>query len=171
MPSDLNRAILFFVCVAIYTLLVAFLTLYLNKKYRSAKRKKKLAARKEKPSAAPTKASSPPSAPVAEQRKFRNAVGVCPRCGAAVVDSKISFSCSEWRNGCGFKIWKTGKPGSMMQDITLTPRQAETLLNGEIVQMSQLYSAKKDEHFQAYVYLDDSKQLDTGAKIAILPDV
>jgi DNA topoisomerase-3 len=38
-------------------------------------------------------------------RPLRLAVlGECPRCGAAVIEGKRAFGCSQWRSGCGFVL-------------------------------------------------------------------
>lgn len=34
------------------------------------------------------------------------AVGYCPRCGADVVETPLSFGCSRWQEGCDFAIFK-----------------------------------------------------------------
>ncbi len=33
-------------------------------------------------------------------------LGACPRCGADVVETALSFGCSRWREGCDFAIFK-----------------------------------------------------------------
>ncbi|MBQ9155975.1 MAG: type IA DNA topoisomerase [Eubacterium sp.] len=33
-------------------------------------------------------------------------VGICPECGAPVMETDKAFGCSNWRNGCHFTIWK-----------------------------------------------------------------
>jgi DNA topoisomerase-3 len=35
--------------------------------------------------------------------------GVCPECGGNIVETKKSFGCDNWRNGCKYSIWKDDK--------------------------------------------------------------
>jgi DNA topoisomerase-3 len=37
----------------------------------------------------------------------RGSLGTCPLCGGSVIESSKAFGCANWRNGCGFKVWKT----------------------------------------------------------------
>ena len=34
-------------------------------------------------------------------------IGVCPVCAGAILESPKAWSCSNWRNGCPFQVWKT----------------------------------------------------------------
>jgi DNA topoisomerase-3 len=34
-------------------------------------------------------------------------LGACPKCGSPVVETKKSYGCSAWKDGCKFAIWKT----------------------------------------------------------------
>ena len=33
-------------------------------------------------------------------------VGICPECGAPVIETARAFGCSAWKKGCKFAIWK-----------------------------------------------------------------
>ena len=33
-------------------------------------------------------------------------VGICPECGAPVLENRKGFGCSNWKNGCKFAVWK-----------------------------------------------------------------
>lgn len=35
--------------------------------------------------------------------------GVCPECGGNIIETKKSFGCDNWRNGCKYSIWKNDK--------------------------------------------------------------
>lgn len=39
----------------------------------------------------------------------KRVVGICPNCKNPVLENEKSFSCSNWRNGCKFTIWKEDK--------------------------------------------------------------
>ena len=36
-------------------------------------------------------------------------VGICPECGAPVVETDRAFGCSNWRKGCKYTIWKNDR--------------------------------------------------------------
>lgn len=35
--------------------------------------------------------------------------GLCPECGAPVVENRKAFGCSNWKNGCKYAIWKNDR--------------------------------------------------------------
>ena len=71
--------------------------------------------------------------------KFK-VVGKCPKCGADVQYGKFGGFCSQ---KCGFTISKVyGKE--------ITEKQITDLLAGKKVLIKNLYSAKKDKHYDAY---------------------
>jgi len=35
-----------------------------------------------------------------------DAIGACPKCGAALKETPKAFGCSAWKSGCDFKVWK-----------------------------------------------------------------
>ena len=49
---------------------------------------------------------------VVENSGFGNGkevIGICPRCGKNVYESKLSYCCESGKDGCGFTIWKNNK--------------------------------------------------------------
>ena len=48
--------------------------------------------------------------------------GPCPRCGREVIQGKLGYGCSGWRDGCKFVLWPT------YNEQTLTPSQIRQLL-------------------------------------------
>ena len=36
-------------------------------------------------------------------------LGKCPSCGNPVIETEKNFGCINWKNGCGFTIWKNDK--------------------------------------------------------------
>ncbi len=35
--------------------------------------------------------------------------GICPECGAPVLENRAAFGCSNWKKGCKFAVWKNDK--------------------------------------------------------------
>jgi len=88
-------------------------------------------------------------------------VGVCPRCGAEVVEGKKGFGCKNWREedgGCRFVIWKViaGKelPPEAVVDL-LTKGETE-ILHGFISRKGKEFSARLrlegEEHKTVFVF-------------------
>ena len=79
-------------------------------------------------------------------------VGRCPLCGAPVYESKVAFSCSRWREGCTFSVWKkiSGK--------TLSRRQVQKLLETGKTEKISGFRSRKGKRFSAVLVLrEDGK--------------
>ena len=96
----------------------------------------------------------------------RNEVGTCPRCGKPVIEGKMGFGCSGYKDGCKFVIWKKAKNGPF-QKMEITPNMASSLLSGKTVKSKKLYSSKKDTYFEASFQLAD-KGADYGAEYELI---
>lgn len=58
-------------------------------------------------------------------------LGQCPRCKSPVIESAKSFSCSAWREGCDFSIWKDFRKVPLQRkDIVRLLAGKEILLKG-----------------------------------------
>lgn len=79
-----------------------------------------------------------------------DAIGICPRCGGAVVERKQSFSCAE--RDCDFALWKENK---FMQSIGLsfTRKVAEALINKGSYLAKNLVSKKTGKKYAARIRL------------------
>lgn len=77
-------------------------------------------------------------------------IGICPRCGGAVVERKQSFSCAE--RDCDFALWKENK---FMQSIGLsfTRKVAEALINKGGYLAKNLVSKKTGKKYAARIRL------------------
>ena len=82
----------------------------------------------------------------------REAVGVCPRCGAPVYEGKKGFFCDN--RDCSFALWKDNKFFSGKKK-SITKSVAAALLKEGRVSMSGLYSEKTGKTYDAEVILDD----------------
>ena len=96
----------------------------------------------------------------------RESLGVCPRCGGAVIEGKRGFGCANWKSGCKFVIWKTSK-SSLLKNITFTASDATRFLAGKPVFKKGLYSAKKDKTFDAYLEMVDDPNSQYGPDLKL----
>lgn len=87
------------------------------------------------------------------KRNGREAVGICPRCGASVYESKKGFFCDN--RDCAFALWKDNKFFSGKKK-SITKSVAAALLKEGRVSMSGLYSEKMGKTYDAVVLLDDT---------------
>lgn len=80
----------------------------------------------------------------------REELGKCPACGASVIETKKAYSCSAWRTGCKFAIWKeiAGK--------TISESQARKLLTKGRTDKIKGFKAKHGGDFEAYLALDEA---------------
>jgi DNA topoisomerase-3 len=92
---------------------------------------------------------------------FREPLGMCPKCGSPVVETKKAYSCSAWKtSGCDFAIWKqiSGKRLGESQAKQLLTRGRTGQLKGFRSKAGKPYSAalKLDEDHR--VRLDFAKR-------------
>jgi DNA topoisomerase-3 len=91
---------------------------------------------------------------VAPERGGREPIGVCPRCGAPVVETKKAYGCSAWKkSGCDFAIWKrvSGKSISEGQAKQLLARGKTGQLKG--------FKSKAGKPFSAVLVLDEDRKV------------
>ena len=71
-------------------------------------------------------------------------LGECPVCSAPVQDQSKSYSCSRWREGCHFTIWKTiaGKRISSATARNLIAKGRSSLLKGFRSKSGKLFDAR-----------------------------
>jgi len=81
------------------------------------------------------------------------ALGTCPLCGNPVIESPRGYSCSAWREGCKFVIWKTiaGKSVSMTNARRMLKQGRSNLIKG--------FKSKKGGTFNAYLKLEGGQVL------------
>ncbi|MFB8378137.1 type IA DNA topoisomerase [Paenibacillus taichungensis] len=63
-------------------------------------------------------------------------LGACPKCGKSVIEGGKTFSCSGWKEGCDFKIWKTHRK------LELPAAAVKSLLGGKKIHMKGFPSEK-----------------------------
>ena len=86
-------------------------------------------------------------------RKDREAVGICPRCGASVYEGQKGFFCEN--RDCAFALWKDNRFFSSKKK-SITKTIAAALLKEGRISMSGLYSEKTGRAYDAVVVLDDT---------------
>ena len=80
-------------------------------------------------------------------------IGICPRCGSAVVERTKGFLCSN--RACRFALWRQN-PFFAAKKKELTAAIASTLLKEGRVFVKGLYSPKTGKTYDATIVLDDS---------------
>ena len=87
------------------------------------------------------------------EKKEREQIGICPRCGSPVYEGEKNFYCSN--RECKFCIWKETKWLSGMKK-KVTKKMAVSLLAKGRVSVTGLYSQKTGRNFDADLVLDDT---------------
>lgn len=82
----------------------------------------------------------------------REKIGVCPRCGWDVTESKKGFFCE--KNGCRFGLWRDNRFLTALK-IVLTRKMAAELLKSGRVHVSNLFSEKSGKSFDAMLVMND----------------
>ncbi|WP_427365737.1 DNA topoisomerase 3 [Candidatus Caldatribacterium saccharofermentans] len=84
----------------------------------------------------------------------RYPLGSCPLCGAPVYESKVAFSCSRWKEGCTFAVWKTisGKKISRQQVQKLLASGRTDRLSG--------FRSRKGKRFSAVLVLSEDGKVE-----------
>ena len=85
--------------------------------------------------------------------KSSEPLGVCPKCGSPVVETKKSYGCSAWKSGCEFAIWKTvlGKRISVAQARQLLAKGRTGQLKG--------FKSKAGKPYSATLVLDEEHKV------------
>lgn len=68
-------------------------------------------------------------------------LGKCPRCGSDVIESENAYSCTGFKNGCRFAIWKKQKQ-KMLAKVVFTKSDAKRFLAGKPSRKSRLIDKK-----------------------------
>jgi len=87
------------------------------------------------------------------REKLQAPLGECPLCGAPVLENRRSFSCSRWKEGCTFSIWKT------ILGRRIPRTQAQKLLNQRKSDKISGFTSKKGKKFSAYLVLEDGGKI------------
>ena len=80
-------------------------------------------------------------------------IGLCPRCGADIMEGDRRYACSN--PACQFSLWKDNRFFTEKK-TQLTQALLATLLKDGQAPMKNLYSAKTGRTYDAVVLLDDT---------------
>jgi DNA topoisomerase-3 len=83
----------------------------------------------------------------------RESVGLCPRCGGNVVESKPNFHCEN--RDCQFVMWKSDRFFTSRKKELTKPVAAELLKTGKAA-VKGMYSEKKNKTYDAVILLADT---------------
>ncbi len=78
-------------------------------------------------------------------------LGACPTCGKPVLEKPKSYSCSGWREGCSFVIWKT------MSGKRISAAMATKLLKTGRTQLLKGFVSKANKKFDARLRVQEGK--------------
>lgn len=78
-------------------------------------------------------------------------LGKCPLCGKPVVENKVTYGCSGWKEGCSFKIFKE------FRNRALPPQAIKSILAGKSVLLKDLEKANGGGVYSLYIFLKDGK--------------
>ena len=78
-------------------------------------------------------------------------LGTCPLCGCEVTEQEKSYSCSGWRNGCKFAIWKT------VAGKRISARTAQALLRRGRSQVLKGFKSRSGTAFDARLKLEQGE--------------
>ena len=79
--------------------------------------------------------------------KFSN-LGPCPICGAEIKDFPKSYSCSRWKEGCQFTIWK------VVAKKKLSESQVKKLMTDKKTDLIKGFKSKAGKPFEAYLTMN-----------------
>ena len=85
--------------------------------------------------------------------KSSEPLGVCPKCGSPVVETKKSYGCSAWKSGCKFAIWKT------VSGKRVTGAQARQLLTKGRTGQLKGFKSKAGKPYSATLVLDEGHKV------------
>jgi DNA topoisomerase-3 len=88
------------------------------------------------------------SSGINNERSPQVTLGPCPLCQAQVCDFPKSFSCSRWKEGCGFTIWK------IVAKKKLSESQVKTLMTTKKTALIKGFKSKAGKPFEAYLLLN-----------------
>ena len=75
-------------------------------------------------------------------------LGDCPLCKAQIMDFPKSFSCSRWKEGCGFTIWK------YVAKKKLTDAQIKKLMTHKKTDLIKGFKSKAGKPFNAFLSMN-----------------
>lgn len=88
------------------------------------------------------------------RRTIGKIIGKCPKCGKDVIETKMAFSCSGYKDGCKFTIWKNDKFFESL-GVKVSSKMAKSLLDKQAVK-GKFTSKKSGNDFSAIVNVDYS---------------
>jgi len=81
-------------------------------------------------------------------------VGNCPLCGAPVHENRKSFSCSRWKEGCPFTIWKK------IAGRFINRQEAQKLITTGRTDKLYGFKSRKGKKFSAYLVLQEEGKVE-----------
>lgn len=89
-----------------------------------------------------------------DQKDPKHSLGPCPLCQSQVFDFPKSFSCSRWKEGCGFTIWK------IIAHKKLSESQVKALMNTKKTAVIKGFKSKAGKLFEASLLLNQEGKVE-----------
>ena len=83
-------------------------------------------------------------------------LGKCPKCGHDIFESKLSYSCSNYKNGCKFSLFKDNKFFQSLGIKTITRTMAASLITKK--KYTGKFTSKKGKKYSATITVDFSEE-------------
>ena len=91
---------------------------------------------------------------LASTSRSREPLGACPKCGAAVVETKKAYGCSAWKtSGCDFAIWKQVSGKRLSETLA-----KQLLVKGRTRQLKG-FRSKAGKPYAAVLKLDEDHRV------------
>ncbi|MFA6235817.1 MAG: DNA topoisomerase III [Bacteriovorax sp.] len=81
-------------------------------------------------------------------------LGPCPVCQANIMDYPKSYSCSKWKEGCKFTIWKVVAKKKLSESIV------KTLMTSKKTELLKGFKSKAGKPFEAYLLLNQEGKVE-----------
>lgn len=81
----------------------------------------------------------------------KEVLGLCPGCGGEVIETEKSYSCSGWRSGCKFTIWKEDRFLAALR-VQITKEVVRSLLSKGAVYGSRFVNSKGEKFAAVLTY-------------------
>ncbi|MCQ2565658.1 MAG: DNA topoisomerase [Clostridia bacterium] len=81
-------------------------------------------------------------------------LGKCPRCGKDVIEGRLGYGCTGFKDGCKFTIWKNSKM-KLLANITFTKTDARKFLAGKPARKRKLVDKKGKEFIGEIIMIEE----------------
>ena len=88
------------------------------------------------------------------QTSAKSGIGKCPLCQSDIKDFPKSYSCSRWKEGCGFTIWK------IIASKKLSQSHIDELMKSKVTKPIKGFKSRAGKSFEACLKLDQNGKVE-----------